>query len=114
MPKTGVGLTVIRKEACDKVTGDAKYTNDFLSVGVLTAKAVTSTCAHGLIQSIDVFRASELPGVRAIITGENYPILCGPLFEDRPPLALGKVRYYGEPVALVVADDEFIASQAVF
>jgi len=114
MPKTGIGVTVIRKEACDKVTGDAKYTNDFLSVGILTAKVVTSTCAHGFIKGIDVSRTSGLPGVRAIITGENYPVLCGPLLEDRPPLALGKVRYYGEPVALIVADDEFIASQAVF
>lgn len=114
MPKTGVGVTVIRKEACEKVTGDAKYTNDFISVGILTAQIVTSTCAHGLIKSIDISNASALPGVRAILTGENFPVLCGPLLEDRPPLALGKVRYYGEPVALVVADNAFIASRAVF
>lgn len=114
MPKTGIGVTVIRKEACEKVTGDAKYTDDFISVGILTAKVVTSTCAHGLIKSVDISQASALPGVRAILTGENYPVLCGPLLEDRPPLAVGKVRYYGEPVALVVADNAFIASEAVF
>jgi len=114
IPKTGIGKTVIRKEACDKVTGDAKYTNDFISVGTLTAKLVTSTCAHALIKKIDMTGARSLPGVRAILTGEDFPVLYGPLLNDRPPLALGKVRYYGEPVAMVVADDEFIASQAVF
>lgn len=114
MPKTGVGVTVIRKEACDKVTGDAKYTNDFIPVGILTAKVVTSTCAHGLIKKINMAEAQLLPGVRAILTGENFPVLYGPLLGDRPPLALGKVRYYGEAVAMVVADNEFIASQAAF
>ncbi len=114
MPKTGVGVTVIRKEACDKVTGDAKYTDDFISTGVLTAKVVTSTCAHGNIKNLDISEALTIPGIRAILTGENYPLLCGPLLEDRPPLANKKVRYYGEPVALVVADSESSASQAVF
>ncbi len=114
MPKTGVGVTVIRKEACDKVTGDAKYTDDFISVGVLTAKTVTSTCSHARIRSIDTTGAAALAGVRAILTGESFPVLCGPLLKDRPPLAAGMVRYYGEPVALVVADSDFIASQAVF
>ena len=114
MPKTGIGVTVIRKEACDKVTGDAKYTNDYIPVGILTAKVVTSTCAHGIIQKINMAEAQLLPGVRSILTGENFPVLYGPLLGDRPPLALGKVRYYGEPVAMVVADNEFIASQAVF
>ena len=114
MPKTGVGVTVIRKEANDKVTGCAKYTDDFRSVGTLTAKIATSTCAHGRIKAIDVSAAAALPGVRAIVTGEDYPILTGPLLEDRPPLARDQVRYYGEPVALVVADEEKIAAQAVF
>lgn len=114
MPKTGVGVTVIRKEACDKVTGDAKYTDDFIPTGILTAKVVTSTCAHGNIKNVDISEALTTPGVRAILTGDNYPILCGPLLEDRPPLAYKKVRYYGEPIALVVADSEFFASHAVF
>ncbi len=114
MPKTGIGVTVIRKEACAKVTGDAKYTNDFISVGILTAKMVTSTCAHAAIKKIDIVQASSLSGVRAIITGDNCSVIYGPLLEDKPPLAHKKVRYYGEPIALVVADNEFIASQAVF
>lgn len=50
-PKTGIGVTVIRKEANDKVTGCAKYTDDFRAVGTLTAWIVTSTCAHGKIKN---------------------------------------------------------------
>lgn len=114
MPKTGVGVTVIRKEANDKVTGCAKYTDDFRSVGMLTAKIVTSTCAHGSIKKIDTSAAAALPGVRAIVTGEDYSVLAGPLLADRSPLARDQVRYYGEPVALVVADEEKTAAQAVF
>lgn len=112
MPKTGVGVTVIRKEACDKVTGDAKYTDDFISAGVLTARLVTSTCAHGKIIKIETAEASAVPGVRAVLTGEDTAVLCGQVIEDRPPLARGVVRYYGEPVALVVADSDFAATQA--
>ena len=113
MPKTGIGVTVIRKEANDKVTGCAKYTDDFHSVGVLTAWIVTSTCAHGKIKKIDSDAAAALTGVRAIVTGEDCP-LAGSLLEDRPPLAREKVRYYGEPVAIVVADNEKAAAQAAF
>jgi CO/xanthine dehydrogenase Mo-binding subunit len=112
MTKTGVGVSVIRKEAPDKITGKAKYTNDFLSVGMLTANIVTSAYAHAKIKSIDTAAAIASPGVRAVLTGEIAPVLYGPVIEDRPPLARGVVRYHGEPVALVVAEDEFTASQA--
>ncbi|BAL01063.1 putative xanthine dehydrogenase molybdenum-binding subunit [Oscillibacter valericigenes Sjm18-20] len=74
MPKTGIGVTVIRKEANDKVTGCAKYTDDFRSVGALTARVVTSTCAHGKIIKIDSDSAAALPGVRAILTGVDSPM----------------------------------------
>ena len=113
MPKTGIGVTVIRKEANDKVTGCAKYTDDYHSVGALTAWIVTSTCAHGKIIKIDTDSAAALPGVRAILTGADSP-MAGSLLGDRPPLAREKVRYYGEPVAIVVADNEKTAAQAGF
>ena len=113
MVKTHIGTTVIRKEAWNKVTGEAKYTNDFLSIGTLTARIVTSMHAHAMIITIDTYEASILPGVKAILTGAEVPILCGTLIEDRPPLAKEKVRYYGEPVCLIVADNDFIANKAV-
>ncbi len=112
MPKTGIGVTVIRKEAGDKVTGSAIYTGDFHAVGTLTAVMVTSPAARAVIRKIDTTEAEALPGVRAVLTGENFSELTGPLLQDRPPLARGEVRYYGEPVALAVADDEKTAAHA--
>lgn len=112
MPKTGIGVTVIRKEAYEKVTGGAKYTADFFSAGVMAARLVTSTCAHGVLRSVDTDEAARIPGVRAILTGGSTDVLCGPIIEDRPPLARERVRYYGEPIALVVAENAGQAAKA--
>ena len=95
-----------------KVTGQAKYSDDFISNGILSVCMVTSTYAHAEIKNIKTDEAAALSGVKAILTGSDFSILCGPLIEDRPPLAREKVRYYGEPIALVVADSEFTASKA--
>lgn len=111
---TAIGKPVIRQEANSKVTGGALYTDDFPARGILTAKLKTSTQAHARILGIDVSRALAVPGVKAILTGESYFVLCGPVIRDRPPLAAKKVRYYGEPVALVVAESEAAADRAVF
>lgn len=118
MPKTGIGVPVSRKEAWDKVAGTARYTDDFHASGMLTARIVASGCAHGKIKSVDVSAALEIEGVRAVLTGADLarrgaPLLTGPILEDRPLLAYEKVRYYGEPVALVLADSDFAAAQAV-
>lgn len=101
-----VGLSVRRKEAFDKVTGAAKYNNDFTVPGLLHAQLVTSPHAHARIAAVDVSDARRVPGVRAVVTGDEVSLLCGEVLEDRPPLARGKVRYFGEPVVLVVADSE--------
>lgn len=98
-----VGKSVIRKEAFDKVTGRAKYTNDYHSTGMLSGKMVISPYGHAKIIKIDTSRAWKVPGVRTILAGKQYP-LTGEAIRDRPPLAVDKVRYHGEPVALVVAD----------
>lgn len=106
-----IGKSVIRKEAWDKVTGRAKYTNDFKEKGMLHAKLVTSPYAHARIRAIDAEKARAIPGVRAIITGEGLP-LTGEDLRDRPPIAFGKVRYHGEVVAVVVADTLVQAEKA--
>ncbi len=98
-----IGRSVIRKEAADKVTGRAKYTDDFESVQMLSGKMVISPYGHAKIVNIDTANAWKVPGVRAIIAGKRYP-LTGETIRDRPPIAVDKVRYHGEPVALVVAD----------
>ncbi|WP_026694016.1 xanthine dehydrogenase family protein molybdopterin-binding subunit [Peribacillus kribbensis] len=98
-----IGKSVIRKEAPDKVTGKARYTDDFSSAGIYHARLVTSPFAHALIKSIDTREAEKVSGVRAILTGEGLP-LTGEEITDRPPLAQGKVRHHGEAVCLVVAE----------
>ncbi|MDR2022453.1 MAG: xanthine dehydrogenase family protein molybdopterin-binding subunit [Hungatella sp.] len=104
--ETQLGKNTVRKEAKDKVTGAAKYTNDFTDSPMLYARLLTSVHAHAQIVSIDTSKASAMPGVKAVITAKDYQVLCGTMLQDRPPLAREKVRYYGEPVAIVVADDE--------
>ncbi|MBM6649360.1 xanthine dehydrogenase family protein molybdopterin-binding subunit [Bacillus sp. RIT 809] len=108
-----IGKSVKRKESADKVTGRAKYVNDEIEMGTLYAKLLTSVYAHAFIESIDIKKAKKIPGVHAVVTGADYPILVGSSIVDRPPLAYEKVRYFGEPIALVVADSEAIAKQAV-
>ncbi|MDP4157276.1 MAG: molybdopterin-dependent oxidoreductase, partial [Bacillota bacterium] len=98
-----IGKSVIRKEAWDKVTGRAKYTHDYQSIGMLSVRKVISPYGHARITAIDTAEAYHVPGVRAIVTGENLPLI-GEAIRDRPPIAVDKVRYHGEPVALVVAD----------
>lgn len=109
---TTVGRSVHRVDVWDKVTGRVKYTNDIRISGMLHAKLHTSPHAHARIRSIDTSMAWDAPGVRAVLTGKVFPHPVGPLLADRPPLAVEKVRYYGEPVALVVADTEHEAKQA--
>jgi len=108
-----IGVSIPRKEAFDKVTGRAKYTDDTLLPGTLYAKMLTSPYAHANIKSIDISKAKKALGVQAVITGDYFPILCGTVLEDRPPIARDKVRYYGEPVAVVIANSEQEAMKAV-
>jgi len=104
---------VPRKEAFDKVTGTARYTDDEIIPGMLHAKILASPYAHARINSIDVTEAMKSPGVKAVITGDYLPVLCGTVLEDRPPIAKDKVRYYGEPVAVVVANTEQEAMESL-
>jgi CO/xanthine dehydrogenase Mo-binding subunit len=106
-----IGKSVIRKDAYDKVTGRARYTNDFQSVPMLSARIVISPYAHARIIEIDTSEALKIPGVRAILAGEHFP-LTGEAIRDRPPIAVDKVRYHGEAVALVVADTPVQAQKA--
>lgn len=113
MDYISVGESVPRKDAWEKASGAARYNSDRIQPGLLYGALVTSTCAHGLIKSIDLGAALTMPGVINIITGADFPVLSGPVLEDHPPLASGKVRYYGEPVAVVIAATEAQAVAAV-
>ncbi|GLC31916.1 hypothetical protein bsdE14_33260 [Clostridium omnivorum] len=110
---TSIGVNNPKKEACNKVTGTAKYTDDTIVPNMLYGKILTSTYSHAKIKSININEAIQVTGVQSIITGDYYLGLLGTVIEDRPPIARDKVRYFGEPVAIVIANSEQDAMSAV-
>ena len=117
-PQTYVGTSVPRVEGRAKVTGAADYVHNVRLPNMLHAKIHRSRVAHGRIVSIDKTAAEALPGVHSVFTGEDVLRVIpdpyfGPAFHDQPILALGKVRFIGEPVAVVLASDPHLAEEAV-
>lgn len=108
-----VGQEIKRTDALDKVTGQAVFVADLRLPGMLYAKVLRSACAHGLIRKLDVSKARAVPGVKAVVTGEDCPGRIGICITDQYPLARDKVRYVGEPVAGVIATSEEGAVQAL-
>ncbi len=111
-----VGKSVPRVDGIVKVTGDAIYADDLILPGMLHGKVLRSPCAHARILNIDTSKAEKLAGVRAVITGKDFPgIPFGwiPATRDQLPFAVDKVRFFGEAVAAVAADDEDIAEEAL-
>ena len=113
-----IGRAVPRLEGRAKVTGRAQYVHNLRVPGMLTGKIFRSTLAHGRIKSIDTDAARAQDGVFAVITGADIEKFIpnpyyGPAFHDQPILALEKVRYVGEAVAVVLAADPHIAERAV-
>jgi len=112
-----VGRSLPRLEGREKVTGRAEYTHLMQLPGMLHGKIFRSTVAHGRIKSIDTSAARAILGVYAVYTGEDVCTVIpdpyyGPAFHDQPILALGKVHFVGEPVAVVLSSDPHIAEQA--
>src|SRR5919108_5818935 len=112
-----VGRSVPRLESWLKVTGRAEYVHNLRLPGMLYGKIFRSTLAHGRIKRIDVSAAQALAGVYRVITSREVRELIpepyyGPAFHDQPILALDKVHYVGEPVAVVLASDPHVADEA--
>lgn len=108
-----VGRSVPKVDARAKVTGRSAYIADLSRPGMLHAAMAQSTCAHARIRGYDVSGALALPGVRCVLTGADFKEhFMGPFIKDEGPIAIGKVRYLGEPVAVVAADDERTARRA--
>jgi CO/xanthine dehydrogenase Mo-binding subunit len=112
-----VGRSLPRLEAREKITGRAEYTHIMQLPGMLHAKIFRSTVAHGRIKSIDTEAARKSSGVYAVYTSDDVRKVIpdpyyGPAFHDQPILAIGKVHFVGEPVAVVLAADPHIAEQA--
>ncbi len=121
---SNVGKSVIRVDAFDKVTGRAKYTDDLCDKSALVVVIVHSTIAHGYVKSIDISEAKKIPGVVEIVTcfdvpeidfpTAGHPWSTDPGHQDVADRRLlnRHVRYYGDDVAAVVAEDEVAAAQA--
>ncbi|MBX3513867.1 MAG: xanthine dehydrogenase family protein molybdopterin-binding subunit [Xanthobacteraceae bacterium] len=100
----------------DKVTGRTEYITDVEVPGMVHGKILRSPHPHAVIKSIDASAALEMPGVIAVLTGADVSALnnhWGLYLKDRPVIAIDRVRYVGEPVAMVAADDERIAEEAL-
>lgn len=110
-----VGAPVPRVDAREKVAGTASYAADVKLAGVLRAQTLRSPHPHARIVRIDGSQAKDLPGVHAVLTGEDFPpdTRWGRRIVDVPVLAQGVVRFVGEPVAVVAADDEETAQRAI-
>lgn len=112
---TSLGKSYPRVDAADKVSGRMQYASDIYLPGMLMCKVLKSPKTHARIVRIDTSRAVQLPGVRAIITGEDVPdaYFGNGAVHDKRILARDKVRYMGEPIAAVAAVDEITAQEGV-
>lgn len=109
------GQSVPRLDYAEKVTGAAQYCVDLTMEGMLHAAVVRADRAHARILAVRADEAKDVPGVAAVLTSADIAGLFprfGHIIPDHCILATGKVRYYGEPVALVVAEDAFQAADA--
>ena len=111
-----VNHSVPRADGVAKVTGTATYASDITLERMAWAKLLRSPFAHAKILSVDVSEARRQPGVIDVLTGNELGPLhpyYGHAVKDHPLLAIGKVRFVGEPVAAVIGEDELSAQEAL-
>ena len=113
-----VGRSTARKDALWKITGEAKFTGDIVLPGMLWGKILRSPYPHARVTAIDIRDAANVPGVKAVLTHENVPNIrynghaLPPAPQDQR-IFDSVVRFVGEPVAAVAAEDESAAELAV-
>jgi len=110
-----IGVPLPKVDAYGKVTGRALYADDIMLPRMVYGRLLRSPYAHARILSIDTSRALALPGVLAVITGQDLPQKYGilPSSQDEYALALDKVRYVGDPVVAIAALDPDILDEAM-
>jgi 4-hydroxybenzoyl-CoA reductase subunit alpha len=110
----GDPVSSLRIDGRERILGRARYVDDLTLPRMAHGKLVRSPHAHARIIAIDLREALSIPGVLGAMTGEELPRKYGPIpvAQDETALAIGKVRYAGEPVVCVVAIDERTASRA--
>jgi CO/xanthine dehydrogenase Mo-binding subunit len=101
-----VGDVVPRADGVAKVKGEFAYSSDLVAPGMLWGNTLRSPHPHARIVAIDLAEAVAMPGVHAVLTHADVPgeKLYGLEFADQPVLAIDRVRYFGEPVAVVAAE----------
>jgi selenium-dependent xanthine dehydrogenase len=114
-PLKAISRPLPRPDAVDKVTGKGMYADDLYVTGMLHARALRSRYPHARLLKVDVSQARALPGVVAVLTADDIPGRkdCGVHEIDWPVLCYDKVRYVGDSIALVAAETEAIAGQAL-
>ncbi len=118
--RSWLGQSVLRNEDSRFLTGRAQYVDDIRMPGLLEAAMLRSPYAHALIKHIDYSRALEIPGVHGVITGADVVPLIEPARATTYPaggewyyIATDRVRYVGDIVAIVAAEDRYIAEDAL-
>jgi xanthine dehydrogenase D subunit len=111
----GVGESVRRPDGVPKVTGQFAYASDLYAQDMLWGAALRAPDAHATITRLDVSAAVAMTGVHAVMTFDDLPAkrFQGQIFTDQPVLSDGTIRYWGEVVAIVAADDPQLARRAV-
>ncbi len=114
-PLNVIGRPLPRPDAVLKVTGKALFSDDFKFPGMLQARTLRAKYPHARILKIDTSKARALPGVHAVLTADDIPgeKNHGLVIADWPALAVDKVRYIGDPVAIVAAETRDIATAAL-
>src|SRR5438132_3132784 len=115
-PLAQVGRSVPRRDAHEKLRGAAQFVGDFVVPRMTHGRVLRSPFAHAKVLSVDTRDAESLPGVVCVLTGADLSDLdpyWGHAIKDRPIVALDRVRFAGEPVAAVAAEDEATAAAAV-
>ncbi|MDP6819776.1 MAG: xanthine dehydrogenase family protein molybdopterin-binding subunit, partial [Alphaproteobacteria bacterium] len=119
-----VGAKFNRKEDHRLTTGKGRFLADLSAPGMLHLTFFRSERAHATIKSIDTAKAKALPGIVAIVTGEDIKDKILPMpqpvvqpglparFPKHWPLAVGKVKFHGEPVAAIVSRDKYVGADA--
>jgi CO/xanthine dehydrogenase Mo-binding subunit len=113
---TVAGTDVHRVDGVEKVTGKAIYTSDIQLLGMAHAKILRSPIAHAKLTKVDASKAREIPGVITTLTRDdikNFNYKYGATYKDQSIVAVDKVRYVGDPVAAVLADDPATAEAAL-
>ena len=120
-----IGKSVNRVDAFAKVTGRAEYTEDFYRPDMLIAKYFRSTISHGYVKKIDIEKAENLEGVEAVFTYKDvpnikfatagHPFSLDPAYKDIEDklLLTQNIRFMGDEIAVVVAENEIIANNAL-